>query len=130
VAAGNAAIVREGFEAFGRRDIEAVLARFDPEIEIHNPDVTAEVYCGHDGYRRFLGDWLEGWDEFKVEPIEFIESGDWVVVPCRLFARGRGSGLELVDQSAQMFRFRDDKIVEYWLFGDPEEAFRVSGIAQ
>ena len=38
------------------------------------------VYEGHDGIRRFVAELDEVWDEFRIEPVEFIDAGDAVVV--------------------------------------------------
>src|SRR5689334_21816491 len=51
------------------------------------------------------------WSEWSSEPEQFIDAGDSVVVVVRMKAKGAGSGLELDRQDAQVYRFRDNKIL-------------------
>ena len=59
-----------GVEAFERRDVDAVLALADPDIEFHA--VTGELlgreepYRGHDGIRDYFTDEAGLWDELRI----------------------------------------------------------------
>ena len=89
-AAENVEIVRRGYEAFNRGDVQTTLAMFDPRVEVH---LSAEgrqvlganfsdVYKGLDGFMEFLGQLQALWQTWSWEPEEFIEAGD-----------GRGLGM-------------------------------------
>ena len=66
----NVEIMRRGYEAFARGDYRAMLTSLHPEIEVH-PEAAAPdlgTCRGHDGYLEFLEQWLEPWDEYRIEP--------------------------------------------------------------
>jgi hypothetical protein len=51
-------IVRRGYEAYARGDMDAAVAPFDPEIEIYDHDIPdAGVYRGVEGLFRWQADW-------------------------------------------------------------------------
>src|SRR4051812_40507447 len=88
-------IARQGYHAFNRGGIEAILEFLDPEIEWHMWEEfsrTPRVYRGHDGVREVLALFFENYDDFRAEPLEFIDGGEDVVVPVRLGGRAKGSG--------------------------------------
>jgi ketosteroid isomerase-like protein len=57
----NVEIVRKGYEAFARGDIQAVLSLMDSEIETRvDPSLPDwEPLYGHDGFMSFLQAWLK-----------------------------------------------------------------------
>ena len=70
--AENADIVRRAFEAFSRRDLSALLAISDPEVEFMPATARVagrgEPYRGHDGLRTYLADVARVWQELRSEP--------------------------------------------------------------
>src|SRR5829696_9875635 len=85
--------LRRGYEVFNRRDIDAWLEGFHPDVEVHDlagiPD--APVRRGHDALREWVA-MMDGiWVDARYEPEEFIEAGEFVVVAVRAKGRGRGS---------------------------------------
>jgi ketosteroid isomerase-like protein len=78
----HAALVRSAYEAYNRRDVEAVLGRFDPKIDWHVPDSLAwgahvrgleAIARFFDGLRPYMG------DDHQVVVDELISAGDRVV---------------------------------------------------
>jgi ketosteroid isomerase-like protein len=45
-------------------------------------------------------------------------------------AKGAGSGLELDRQDAQVYRFRDDKIVRLDYYNNKAEALKAAGLSE
>ena len=84
-------VVRAVFEAFTERDVEGVLAHSHPDIEFSA--VTGdhaghtEPYRGHDGIRQYFRDVSAVWDELRVVPDDYRESGDTILVTGRVSAR-------------------------------------------
>lgn len=113
------------FDAEALRAAYAELARgnFAPMLPLLDPDVewrwTAdqmgltgdELYRGVDAVRRAMAGWLQTWDLFTVEAEEFIESDDRITVFVRLRGRLRGSSAEVESRQADIYTFRDGKIV-------------------
>ena len=97
-----------GLDAANRRDFDAVVPRYHPNVEIQAPsaflgigDIEA-VYRGHEGYRQFYRDWLPAWgDSFQFEPRELIDLGDGrLVALVEINVRGQGSGIGFERQVA------------------------------
>lgn len=89
--------MRGGYEAFARQDIPAVLALFDPEIEWDVSDALPEggVHHGHEGVGRFFQSLPVTYAELRVEPEDFLDAGDHVVVIGTHRGRGHnGSAFE------------------------------------
>jgi ketosteroid isomerase-like protein len=126
----NVQLVREAFEAFGRGDTEAALEFCDPEIVVRDPARTGDTMLGLEALRAFWDEWLENWQEYRVEPQEFIESRGEVVVHTRQTGVGRLSGIEISQDLFQVFRVRDGKIVEYRLYGARAAALESLGTDQ
>ena len=85
---------------------------------------------GHAGVARWLQDWGAAWSEWSSEPEQFIDAGDSVVVVVRMKAKGAGSGLELDRQDAQVYRFRDDKIVRLDYYNNEDQALEAAGLSE
>jgi ketosteroid isomerase-like protein len=121
-------IARAAYAAFNDGDVEGVLALADPDIEIRDPDRTGDVFRGHDGYRRFITDWLETFDEYRIEIVDVVVNGDRVFVDAVAHGRGKGSGLELSQGFNQVLTIRDGKIAIFEVFTDRADAERAAGL--
>jgi ketosteroid isomerase-like protein len=99
-------IVRRLIGAWSRRDLEAVLQAMHPECEVRGIEVR-ETLRGHDRLAAGFRDWFDAFDEFTIEPEDFISDGDRVLVPVRQRARGKGSGVEVEQRFYQLFELRD-----------------------
>jgi ketosteroid isomerase-like protein len=127
-----AEIVRQSFVAFGTRDHDSAAPIYHPEVvydcslRVLNP----EVYLGHEGLRRLTDEIEELWEAFDIVVEEYVEVDDERVIALMTSsARGRSSGIELVDQkAASMFTVRDGRIVHVKLFPDRADAFAEAGI--
>jgi ketosteroid isomerase-like protein len=103
VSSDNVHALRSAYDAFARQDIPAVMAAFHEDIEWQGPDSVpwGGDYHGHDGVGRFFGALGEYWQELRVEPEEFIEAGETIIVPIRL--SGKGSGGSIDSQSLHLW---------------------------
>jgi uncharacterized protein len=121
----NVDSVRRGFEVLREQGLEAMLEFVDPEFEVTTPpEFTVEpaTYRGHDGIRRYFDSFYEVMEEVRFEPEEFIAAGEQVVVPMRLVARGRGTGIEADQRLVQVCTLRDGKILRIDIYATTEEA--------
>ena len=121
----NVEIVRRGYRAFGERGVEAILEFLDPEIEWHMSAVFAHpprVFRGHDGVRDVFRFFDELLDDLGVDPHEFIEAGDQVIVPVRMHGRLRESGEPVAYELVQVWLGRDGKAIRLVTYPDREAA--------
>jgi uncharacterized protein len=124
--------VRRGFEAMNRGDIEGTLEMMDPSIEWHPTEdfVEAGPFRGHAGVRQLLGFLLNAFDSYAIEPQEFIEAGDKVIVPVHQSGRGKGSGAKVDVRYIVVFTLRDGKGVRVDSYYDREEALKSAGLSE
>jgi ketosteroid isomerase-like protein len=106
----NVELVRRGFEAFAREGWRALVPFLHPEFEaITSPDVAMEpdTYRGAEGLRRYFESFEDAMEDIRfVTEGEFIGAEDKVVVPFRLAARGRETGIEVEQPAVQAGRSR------------------------
>ena len=87
-----------------------------PGPEFYAPDAVFEpMASGREaydlaGYRRFMRDFLQQWDDFRMEPQEFLDLGEAVIVTERQHATGKRSGIEMEQTFYVVWRFRDGQI--------------------
>jgi len=85
----NLELVERGFESFLATG-EPPWDLFDEEIEVYDHDTPDQgSYRGHVGVGRWVEDWGAAWAEWSMEPTEFIDAGDSVVVCVRMTTKGR-----------------------------------------
>ena len=126
-------LIARGVEAFNAGDIDGMLAPMHPEVEFQPLRGVLEgtVYRGHEGFRRWLEDNGEDWEEFHLDVIDVSEPGSgWVLVQGRVRARGRASGVELDATAVWLCQLRDGLIGRLRFYRDVEsalEAVRGSG---
>jgi ketosteroid isomerase-like protein len=73
---------------------------------------------------------MEAFDALRLEPEEFIDAGDQIVVSLRQRVRGKGSGAEVVGRIAHVWTMRKGAALRLRIFGDKEralEALRAEG---
>jgi ketosteroid isomerase-like protein len=132
VARNGIALIRRVFDAFSRRDVEAVVALCDAGIELQLPTAQranrGEPYRGHEGIRRYFEDVGRVWDELRVVPQEFRELEDGRVFAIgRVYARG-GGGLVVDSPAFWLWRIRDGLVVRGQVFEDRRAALKEAGL--
>ena len=121
---GNVALARAAVDAFNRGDREALLELVAEDFEYdwtRSDSPMRGLYRGREGLKRLLDDQWAMFDEFVLEPDEFIARGNHVVVPNTVRARGRG-GVEVSATSAHVYTFEDGRAVRVTLYQEREEA--------
>jgi ketosteroid isomerase-like protein len=120
--------VQRGFAVWGETG-EPDWATMHEQIEVHDHDIMdAGEYRGHEGFRRWLTDWASAWSSFSMDPEEFIDAGERVVVVLRMRATGRGSGVDVERQDAIVFEVRDDMIVRVDYYNNRAQALKAVGL--
>ncbi|HEY7152009.1 MAG TPA: nuclear transport factor 2 family protein [Solirubrobacterales bacterium] len=115
---------RAFIEAYNRRDYDTAVEWFDPEIDWVLPArQSSDSGRGPDEIRRFWEGLDETFEELRLDPQEFVDSGDRVATRLRYYGRGKGSGVVIEGELYhQVATFRDGKMVRIEYFGDWAQA--------
>jgi ketosteroid isomerase-like protein len=125
MARSNADLIRPIYEDWGRGNWHRAFEVYDPHMEwgwsSEFPDLAGVYEDPRDPNPR-LRAWLSGWEKWRAEAEEFVEMGDYVIVLARYHGVGRGSGIEIEQEGAHVFKLRDDKVVRLEIFASREKA--------
>jgi ketosteroid isomerase-like protein len=119
----NVTLSYELADAFNRRDIDAVLAMFHPDVEFISRLREAEgggAYHGHDGIRSWWQDLLGIAPDFEVENEEVRDLGEVTVTRQRNRGHGAASGAPMEQMIWHAMEWRDGKAI--WWRACPSEA--------
>lgn len=128
------ALIRRAYDAFGRRDLAAIRDDVHPDFELDfsnslSPD--RGIYTGVDGIRKLWETYWEAFESISIEPEEFIDAGeDVVIVLVRSRGRGRGSGVDVNARGPHVWHFRDGKVVGFTLYQELGEALEAVGLSE
>jgi ketosteroid isomerase-like protein len=128
----NVEISRRAWNLWSGGDLDGLLSLCDEECVFdttHMRDWPEPEYRGHVGFRRFLTEWLDVWDEFEVGVDELIPAAEGRVVS--LFwqgGKGRQSGLTMDVAWAMVTALRDGSVVRIAVYDDRAEALKAAGL--
>ena len=125
----NVEVVRSAWEAFTRRDNDAVFRLYDPEVEIH--DVFYDrIYRGLDGVRDYFREWVSIFDALGSEVEEWIDAGDDVIAVLRSHGRGKRSGVPVEQHESHLWTLRDGKLRRLRIYRSRDEALKAAGLEE
>src|SRR5262245_3859314 len=105
--------VRQAYRLYGETQ--------QPDYELLHRDVAwhtsrdlpdSATYRGHDGVAALYLEWIDSFEDFRVDVEEIIDGGDTVIVMTRLHGRFRGSTDEINLIEAHVWKLLDGKAVE------------------
>lgn len=120
-------ILQDAYAAFGRGDIDGLLAHAAPDVDWDATRAIAHTgrFEGHEGVREYL-DTLSGtWQEFSLEAEEFVPGGaGHVVVLGKVNGRLAGQDQPIVAHFAHVVTLRDGKVARVQILLDRESAMQ------
>lgn len=119
----NAALIREGYEAFGAGNLERVREIFADDIQwhVHGHSAIAGDYKGTDEVFGFFGKLFEMTDgTFKMDIHDIVANDDHVIV----LTHGTADRMDMhLDQdSVHVWHVRDGHATEFWGYDEDEAA--------
>jgi ketosteroid isomerase-like protein len=128
----NVEVVRRVIASANAGDWESFFRDIAPNYELDwsrtRGPLLPGVYRG-EGAQRVLIDFLESWQSVRVEPDEFIEAGEHVVVLTTEHYVGR-DGIGVQARNTWTFTIRDGMIVRACLYQDKQEALKALGLSE
>ena len=119
----NAARMREGYEAFGKGDLETLRRLWTDDVLWHEGGHTelAGTFVGPDAVFAFFGRLLERTEgSLRVEPLAFLADDTYGATPVTVTAHRGDRHLEVMNW--HLARFRDGRVAEFWVTSTDEEA--------
>lgn len=125
----NVEAFKGAVDAFVRRDIDAVLSYYEPDVEWY-PGMAAllagddMVYRGHAGIRQLIADLDEAFSEYSLEFGEYRDFGDRFLAIGQIRTRGHAGDVETVSPVAYIVEGKDGKARTVRAYMDPAEAIK------
>ena len=99
------------------------LRAFSPTASLaHTTDGT--VFCS------FIGNQMEAFSEGWLEAEEFIDRGDYLIVPYRFGGRARHTGLDVEFSFVHLIALRDGKVTRLEVHRTKAEALEAAGLSE
>lgn len=118
----NVDVVRKGYDAFGRGDMETLLSLFDENIEWVSPGPpelpTAGRRTGRQQVAEFFSKVNEVFEIQRFEPKTFVAQGDRVVVLGEDTSRIKATGKVVDSEWAHVFVIRGGRVASFHEYGD------------
>jgi ketosteroid isomerase-like protein len=136
----NVEFARRGYaalnETYRNGDVNALLPiaeeMWDPEIVLRTTGAWPESgeWHGHDGVLEFTRDQMEALNSMWIEPEEFIDAGDKVVVFVRFGGQARHTGIDAEFSVAHVWTLREGKALRVDMFERKSQALRAAGLSE
>jgi ketosteroid isomerase-like protein len=113
----NVDVVRQVYGAFGRGDLDGILALLDPQVAWRTPGPpdlpTAGMHRGVNAVREFFGKLSSTFEVTNFEPQDFLAQDDKVVVLGTSLERVKAAGNAIEFRWVHIFTIRNDRIVAF-----------------
>ena len=127
----NVEIVKANIDAINREDWDAAFQEAAPDFELdmsRGLGLINGIY-GLDEARRAWEEFAGLWESFRVEPHEFIEVGDHVVVPGTAHMVGR-DGIEVESRVTFVYTIRNGALERITMYQERQDALEDLGLSE
>jgi ketosteroid isomerase-like protein len=117
----NVQAVKDGYAAYGRSDIQSVLALMAEDVEWMIPGAglpVAGIYRGRDGVASFFQKLAAEFEVLEFQPREFLGDGDRVLVTGWERSKVRATNRTIELDWVMSFTLRDGKVTNFREFTD------------
>ena len=125
----NVEIIRRGYEHWVATG--ELLAPADLVWDVSHlgwPD--QQIYRGREGADQFNAEWAGAWDDWELEPEDYVDAGERVVVIINQRGRSKGSGIPLEMRFAQVWTLRDGRGIRMEMYASVDEALEAVGLSE
>jgi ketosteroid isomerase-like protein len=127
----NVEIVQATIDALNRGDVEAVIADAAPDFEF---DFSRSIgprrgVFGLDEVREFWDYFAGTFESVRIEPHEFIDAGEYVIVPWTAHMVGR-DGIQVQARTTWTWTIREGAVVRLCMYQERAEALEAAGLSE
>jgi ketosteroid isomerase-like protein len=130
----NVAIVKAASNAFAEGGLDAAAEYWADDIDYRAAEGALDdrgPMHGKEAVRAYAQEWLDMFDETKIEPVELIDAGgDKVIVVQRSSGRAKLSGVETDMTYAVVYTIRDGKIARGREYMTRSDALEAAGLSE
>ena len=129
----NVELLERAYDAFNRRDLDAFLEVMDSDVELIPFERAIEgggAYRGHSGVWSWWKDAFAVLPDFRVEPVEIQDLGDWTLTRGHLRGHGAESGAVFERVVWHLARWRDGKQIWWSAFDSEADALEAVGLSE
>jgi ketosteroid isomerase-like protein len=126
----NLELVRAGFAAHNRGDLDALTRVYDPDVVFET--LLLGTHHGNEAIRLIYEENQKTLSGYTVDPVELIDAGDQVVAVAQVNGVGPVSriAMEDRDQFAFVFTIRNGRVVREQAFRNRQEALEAAGLPE
>ena len=126
----NVELLRTGYAAANRGDVEGFLVSVHPDVEFTSliAEAEGETFRGHDGVRRWWREVVAPLGGLHGEPEQIRDLGDTLVA--RVTATYRPGGVEVPQTIWHVVRYQDGRAIWWQFFRTEAEALETAGLSQ
>jgi ketosteroid isomerase-like protein len=122
-------VIRHWFWAF-EHDTAGFEELLHPDIEWFPIDENFGRLHGIEAAMRNRNEWLDAWEEHRMDVEELAAEGDEAIVDVHITARGRSSGASADLRFYAHVKLRDDKVVYIRDYADRAHALEAAGLRE
>ena len=130
----NVEAIERAYAAWNEAGVDAFLEYWAENTEwrsVPGDPVYRDPMLGKDAVRAYLQDWLDTFEDFRVEPVELIEVGTGQVVgTLRYSGRARHSDVKVDSLFAAVFVIRHRQIVDGGEHETQAQALEAAGVSE
>ncbi len=115
---------------YGGADTMAAFAHPDVTLRTSGMFPESGEYRGYDGLREFAENQALAFQSMSVEPREYIEAGQRVVVPLRFGGKARHTGIETTFDIVHVWTIREKRVSELAMYRSREQALKAVGLKE
>lgn len=123
-------IVRRAYDAFRAGDVDLLMSLASDDFVLRTSSAVDDAeHHGPQAMREVMEVIRGRWDDFRLEPLEFYDAGNRVLVLGTLITKGHGDE-GFASTAGQVWTLKDGQITAMDAFLDTEEAIRASGLTR
>jgi ketosteroid isomerase-like protein len=126
--------VEDAYEALASGGLDGFLEHWTDDLDHRSIEGALDdrgPIHGKDAMRAYVQDWIDTFDEFRIEPVELIDGhGDVLVAVLRYGGRAKLSGVETDETFGVVFTLRDGKIARGREYRTRAQALEAAALAE